>query len=359
MPPTIIPTVLSFDQPHPKDQLLFFGKPLSLQRYDNPRYAIFNELEDRQASFFWRPKDIKLTADRTSVSRLTEAEKWVWRSNLEFQIIGDSMLSRSINSLIDRCTNSTLEACMQAWAYFETIHSRSYTYLLDNAIADTAAFYDAVTDNAEIRSRVEVLRAKLDALLGEGTGDPYQDLFNAVVGLQIMEGVTFYVSFACSFYFAARGSMVGNGNIIQLIARDENLHVAITQNILKIWRDVPEEGFSDIVSKNKERVIEAYRVAVQAEKDWAQYLFSKGNLVGLTAASLGAYAEYAGNNRLVNQGYPRIFETTSNPFSGWITPFLDSTVQQSAPQETDITAYAKTVTPTSNAGDRFSKWRKS
>lgn len=336
------PTVLSLLAVHPKDQPLFFGEPLSLQRFDNPRYPIFNKLTDDQDSFFWRPRDVNLTADRTSVSTLTESEHWVWRQNLMFQIMGDSMLSRSINAIIAKCTNSSLEACLQMWAAFETIHSRSYTWILDNAIPDTSQFYDDVMNNQEIVNRAMSLKAKFDALLGESK-DERQNLFNAVVAAQVMEGLTFYVSFACSFYFAARGKMVGNGNIIQLIARDENLHVAITQNILRIWRNFPHEGMADIVKNSHELVVEAYRIGVQAEKDWAAYLFSKGNLVGLTAAGMNQFSEYLANNRLVNLGKPRLFAATTNPFSGWIDPYFNSMSNSPMPQETEVTAYAKTA----------------
>jgi len=334
-------TVLSLQPSNPRKQLMFLGEPIGLQRFDHPRYPIFNELTDRQQSYFWRHKDISLTKDRGDHARLTTSERAIFDDNLRFQIAGDSMLSRSINALISHCTNSSLESCMQWWASFETLHSRSYTHILDNAYADPSGFYDSVLDSPAIVNRMTNLKSKFDTLLTTNSTDLRQNLFNAVLAAQIMEGVTFYVSFACSFYFAARGQMTGNGGIIKLISRDENLHVAITQNIMRFWRDVPEEGFADLYRQNTDLIYEAYRMAVQEEKDWANHLFSQGSIVGLTPAGLGSYSEWLGNTRLRSLRLREIFPTQVNPFDGWIKPFFDSQSVQPALQEEDGTSYAK------------------
>jgi len=338
------PTVLSLEPCKPQDQLLFLGTPPGLQRYDNPKHPIFLELTDKQFDFIWRHSDINVSKDRGDHARLTDAERDIFDNNLRFQIAGDSMLSRSINTLASFCTNSQLEICMSWWSTFETIHSRSYTHLLSNAYPNPGSFFDSVLETPAIVSRVNTLKRRFDALLSTDGSDLRQNIFNAVLAAQIMEGVTFYVSFACSFYFAQQGKMTGNGSIIKLISRDENLHVAITQNILKIWRDRPEEGFQDIYNNavNQGLIHEAYRMAVEEEKHWGEFLFSGGrNLVGLTPRGLGAYSEHIANNRLVNMRLQPVFGAVDNPFKGWITPYFDSRAVQTAPQEEDITTYTR------------------
>jgi ribonucleoside-diphosphate reductase beta chain len=191
--------------------------------------------------------------------------------------------------------------------------------------------------------RAQAISNRYDTLLNTRSSDPKQQIFDALLATQITEGLTFYVSFACSFYFGYRGKMEGNAKIINLISRDENLHVAITQNILKILRDQPKEGFQEIFKKNEERVYEAYRMAVEAEKNWADYLFSKGNLIGLTSDSLKQYVEWLADNRLSSMGYSKIYNAKSNPLSGWLDSFYDSKKVQVAPQETEISSYVKGV----------------
>ncbi len=321
---------------------LFLGEDLALQRYDRLKYPKFYELYEQQLSFYWRPQEIALYKDAADYKALTNEERFVFDSNIRFQTMVDSMLSRSIHQIMDHVTNPELEICMNVWSFFETIHSNSYTYILQNVHPDASKFFDSILEDKEIVKRAEAISSKYDDLLGQSK-DPRQRIFDALISTQITEGVTFYVSFACSFYFGYRGKMEGNSKIINLIARDENLHVAITQNILKPLRDVKAEGFQDIVEKSEEKVYEAYRVAVQSEKDWADYLFSKGSLIGLTAESLKQYIEWLANNRLSSLGYRRIFPAKANPLSGWLDSFYDSKKTQVMPQETEISSYSKAI----------------
>lgn len=321
---------------------LFLGEPLSLQRYDRIKYPKLDELYDQQCTFFWRPTEIALSKDAADYHKLADEERFVFDSNIRFQTTVDSMLSRSIHQLRTHVTNTELEACMGAWAFFEDIHSRSYTYLLQNVHTNASRFFDSVMEDKEIVKRAHAISSKYDELLGDPK-DLRQCIFDALLVTQITEGLTFYVSFACSFYFGYRGKMEGNAAIINLIARDENLHVAITQNVMKYLRDNKDEGFQDIVEKSEDKVYEAYTIAVQAEKDWADYLFSKGNLVGLTSDSLKQYVEWLANNRLSSLGYKRIFGTKTNPLAGWLDGFYDSKKNQIAPQEVQGTSYVKSV----------------
>jgi ribonucleotide reductase beta subunit family protein with ferritin-like domain len=333
------------------DQLrnpMFFGEDLSLQRYDQIKYPKFYELYDQQLNFFWRPQEVSLVKDISDYKALSDEERFVFDSNLKFQTMTDSMLSRSIHELMKYVTNPELEICMNTWSFFETIHSNSYTYILNNVYPDATKFFNSVLEDREIVKRATAISEKYDKLLGyDGTKDPKQQLFDAVLSTQITEGLIFYVSFACSFYFGYRGKMEGNSKIIKFISRDENLHVAITQNIMKNWINNPDEGFQDLVKKNEDKVYEAYKIAVEAEKDWAEYLFSRGNLVGLTSDSLKHYIEWLANNRLSSLGYKKIYaDAKTNPLAGWLDSYYDSKKLQVAPQETELSSYVKGVDST-------------
>ena len=273
---------------------------------------------------------------------LSEEERFVFDSNLKFQTMTDSMLSRSIHEIMSYVTNPELEICMNVWSFFETIHSNSYTYILQNVYSDASKFFDSILEDKEIVKRAEFISSKYDKLL-RGTTDIREKIFDALLATQIVEGVTFYVSFACSFYFGYRGKMEGNAKIIGSIARDENIHVAITQNIFKYLRDNKDEGFQNIIKANEDKVYESYKMAVEAEKEWADYLFSKGSLVGLTAESLKKYVEYLANQRLTSLGYKKIYDTKINPIAGWLDSFYDSKKVQVAPMETEISSYIKGV----------------
>lgn len=324
---------------------IFLGKNLGLQRYDIKKYPIFYELYDKQLSFFWRPQEVSLLKDRADYQLLTEEERFVFDSNLQFQTFCDSLLSRAIHTIMQYVTNPELEICMNAWSFFETIHSNSYTYILENVYSDSNAFFNSILENQEIQKRAKEICGKYDELLNNHGTDVKQKIFDALLATQIIEGLTFCVSFATSFYFGFRGKMEGNSKIIGLISRDEiQAHVAITQNILKILAKYKDEGFQDIIKANESKVYEAYSMAVEMEKNWADYLFSRGNLVGLTKDSLKVYVEWLANNRLVSMGYNKLFPNTkTNPLAGWLDSFYDSKKVQVAPQETEISSYIKGI----------------
>lgn len=335
---------------------IFLGDDLSLQRYDKQKYPKFYDLYDQQLNFFWRPQEISLVKDIADYKILSDEERFVFDSNLKFQTMTDSMLSRSIHQIMKHVTNPELEICMNTWSFFETIHSNSYTYILQNVYPDATKFFDSILDNKEIVKRAKDISEKYDKLLSSENDDIRQQIFDAILATQITEGLIFYVSFACSFYFGYRGKMEGNSKIIKFISRDENLHVSITQNIIRYLKENKSEGFQDIIKNSEDKIYEAYKIAVDAEKQWADYLFSKGNLIGLTNESLKHYIEWLANNRLTSMGYKKLFpDAKTNPLSGWLDSYYDSKRLQVAPQETEISSYVKGVdnTISDNAFDNF------
>ncbi len=335
-------------------QPLFFGEDLNLQRYDRFKYPVFFELFKKQEEFFWWPHEIALQKDRNDYKELTTEERFVFDQNLRFQTLGDSMLSRSIHTLKQHVTNPELEICMNTWARFEGIHSYSYSYLLNNVHPDATKFFDSIMEDKEIVSRAELIRDNYDKILGsDDKKDKKEQIYDCVLSTNVMEGLVFYVSFACSFYFGYRGKMEGNAKIIKFIQRDEALHFAITQNLLKIFREDDREGFTTIAKKSEDKVYAYYEQAVKNEVEWSQYLFSKGALLGLNPDVLGGYAKWLCDNRLRSLGYKKLFNQKQNPISGWLDSYLDSSKVQVAPQETEISAYKIGARNTNITEDTF------
>ena len=335
-------TVLNKTSTDILSQPMFLGKPLGLQRYDVIKYPEFKRSYETQRGQYWQAQEVKnISNDRAQFEALSEAEKFIFVNNLQFQTMGDSCLSRTIDLLKQYVTNSELEFTMNWWSVVENTHSESYSYILQNIVKNPSDFFEDIYKNEAVMKRAEQLTSKFDALLKTESKDPKEEIFRTVLSLQIAEGILFYVSFACSFWFGSRGIMVGNADIIKLIQRDEDEHVAITQNIMKRWKSDPSEGFQEILKKNEELIYEAYRIAVQNEKDWATHLFSKGSLLGLNEAIIHGYVEWLGNIRLRSMGYNQIFETKKNPIGSWIQQYIKSDEVDAAPQEKNILDYEK------------------
>ncbi|MGL1935304.1 MAG: ribonucleotide-diphosphate reductase subunit beta [Fibrobacterales bacterium] len=321
---------------------LFFGKDLSIQRYDIFKYKKFFDIYQQQMSFFWRPEEINVALDGGQFKGLSENEKWIFTQNLKYQILLDSVQSRAIPFIVERTSNPEFEAAAKAWEFFETIHSYSYTYIIKNIYSNPSEVFDNIINDKEIIKRAtsvtEYYNKLIENVPDESLYDKKKKLYLTLISVNILEGIRFYVSFACSYSFAERGTMEGNAKIISLINRDENIHLAITQNLLNSFRTEKDEGFQKVVKDCEKTVIEMYQKAAEEEMEWARYLFKDGSILGLNEEILIKYMKWLTNKRMKAIGLEGLFPTESNPIN-WIKNWTESKNVQVAPQETEIESY--------------------
>jgi ribonucleoside-diphosphate reductase beta chain len=356
-------TVFNTEQVNTKKQPMFFGKPLGIQRYDSYKYPIFDKLTTQQLSYFWRPEEVSLQKDRGDYQTLRPEQKHIYTSNLKYQIMLDSVQGRGPGmAFIPYCSLPELEACMEVWGFMEMIHSRSYTYIIKNVYSDPSEVFDKIVTDERILERASSVTESYDDFIRSaqmwGTGNMWQDdfrqspsaqweikdvkrkLYRAVANVNILEGIRFYVSFACSFAFGELKLMEGSAKIISLIARDENQHLAITQNILNKWRDGDDPEMKQIMKEEEEWTYKMFDRAVNEEKKWADYLFKDGSMIGLNDKLLQQYVEWIANRRLKAIGLKPQYDiaATNNPLP-WTQHWISSKGLQVAPQETEVESY--------------------
>lgn len=333
----------------------------TIQRYDTLKYKQFDQLTDKQLGFFWRPEEVDIYQDAKDFKALTSHEQHIFTSNLKRQILLDSVQGRapaeSFGSIVSL---PELENWIITWTFSETIHSRSYTHIIRNVYSNPSQVFDEMMDIEEIVNCADAISGYYDKLiemagyynlLGEGTHtvngkkvvvDRYEmkkQLYLALMSVNILEGVRFYVSFACSWAFAELKKMEGNAKIIKLIARDENLHLASTQMLLKLLRK-EDPDFEKIAAETEEECIQMFVDAVDQEKEWAEYLFKDGSMIGLNTNLLHAYVEFIANKRLKALGMKTLYDRplNTNPLP-WTQHWLSSSGLQVAPQETEVESY--------------------
>jgi len=335
---------------------MFFGQSVNVARYDQQKYPIFEKLIEKQLSFFWRPEEIDLSSDRNEYADLPENEKHIFISNLKYQTLLDSVQGRSPNvALLPLVSIPELETWIETWSFSETIHSRSYTHIIRNIVADPGMVFDDIVTNEEIVKRAMSVTEYYDELIAL-TNHMYANkidleadhefrkkiktaMYLTVVSVNVLEAIRFYVSFACSFSFAERSLMEGNAKVIKLIARDEALHLSGTQNMITIMRDGQDDPEMAVIAKEQlENTYTIFREAAEQEKEWAEYLFKNGSMIGLNASILKDYVEYITNVRLRALKLDPIFENKSNPLP-WMNNWLVSDNVQVAPQESEISSY--------------------
>ena len=356
-------TVFNTEEVDTKKQPMFFGKPLGVQRYDNFKYNQFENLTKQQLGYFWRPEEVSLQKDRGDYQSLRPEQKHIYTSNLKYQIMLDSVQGRAPGmAFLPYCSLPELEACMEVWSFMEMIHSRSYTYVIKNVYSNPSEVFDKILSDDRILERAASVTESYDTFINYaqewGQGSMWKDdwkaspssvwtrkdlkrhLYRAVANVNILEGIRFYVSFACSFAFGELKCMEGSAKIISLIARDENQHLAITQNIINNWRKGDDPEMKEIVKEEEQWTYSMFDRCVNEEKLWAEYLFQDGSMIGLNDKLLYQYVEWIANKRMKSIGLKPVYDipARNNPLP-WTQHWISSKGLQVAPQETEVESY--------------------
>lgn len=342
-------------------QPMFFGEPVAVARYDTVKYPKFEKQTDTMLGYFWRPDEIDVSKDAIDFDRLTRHEQHIFTSNLKRQILLDSVQGRGITESLTPYTSlPEIEVLGVTWEFFETIHSRSYTHIIRNVYSDPSKVFDSMLDIPEIIDCAEYISKYYDdfieyAKLYEFSENGYSVTRNGVAveptlrelktklwlclnSINALEGIRFYVSFACSWAFAEMKKMEGNAKIIKFICRDENTHLAASTNIIKTLVKEDSE-FAEIAEQCHDQVKQIFEQAVEQEKQWADYLFKDGSMIGLNAKLLKEYVEWIGAKRMRSLGYePSWSVSRTNPLP-WTERWIGGGSVQVAPQQTQISSY--------------------
>lgn len=345
-------------------QYMFFGPPLGIQRYDVHKFPVFYKLTQEQLGAFWRPEAYPLTKDRTDYQKLSSEQKHIFTSNLKYQIMLDSVQGRGPGlAFLPYCSLPELESCMIAWEFMEMIHSYSYTYIIKNVYANPSDVFDKIIDDENIMERANSVTESYDDYLQSannygasnlwkfnledveiGKSELYEvkrKLYRAIVNVNILEGIRFYVSFACSFAFGELHLMEGSAKIISKIALDERLHLFLTQNILTKWKNGSDDpDMKKIAQEEEGNVYRMFDKTVNEEKRWANYLFKDGSMIGLNDKLLHNYVEWIANRRMKAIGLKPIYDISANnnPLP-WTEDWLNSKNVQNPPQEEQLESY--------------------
>jgi len=356
-------TVFNSEEVDTKKQPMFFGQPLGVQRYDSFKYPVFDRLTTQMLGYFWRPEEVSLQKDRSDYQSLRPEQKHIFTSNLKYQILLDSVQGRGPGMAFAPYTAlPELESAMNVWQFMEMIHSKSYTYIIKNVYPDPSEVFDTILNDERILDRANSVTRAYDEFINEAhqwdQSNLWKDgwensqakdfalhelkrkLYRAVANVNILEGIRFYVSFACSFAFGELKLMEGSAKIISLISRDENQHLVLTQNIMKNWMNGDDPEMKQIAEEEKDNVITMFKNAVKEEKEWAEYLFKDGSMIGLNDKLLSQYVEWIANKRMKALGLDPIYDQPlrNNPLP-WTQHWISSKGLQVAPQETEVESY--------------------
>lgn len=323
---------------------MFFDNGVDIARYDQVKYPQLEKITDKQLGFFWRPEEVDVSKDKKDFHELSKHEQHIFTSNLKRQILLDSVQGRAPNlAFLPICSLPEVENWIETWSFFETIHSRSYTHIIRNIYANPSEIFDTMLDIKEITKCGDDISKYYDELIADNNTatnkmDHKRSLYMCLISANALEGIRFYVSFACSWAFAELKKMEGNAKIIKFIARDENTHLAATTVMLRSLLK-EDKDFEKIAKKYEEQVVQLFVDVIEQEKEWARYLFKDGSMIGLNDTILENYVEWIGCKRMRALGLPCPYTVPKmNPLP-WTEKWISGGNVQVAPQETEISSY--------------------
>jgi ribonucleoside-diphosphate reductase beta chain len=355
-------TVFNSNKVEYTKQPMFFGSPLGVQRYDINKYPVFYKLTQEQLGAFWRPEEFPLQRDRADYMKLRPEQKHIFTSNLKYQIMLDSVQGRGPGQFLPYCSLPELESAIIAWEFMEMVHSYSYTYIIKNVYTDPTEVFDTIIEDERILERASSVTESYNDFINSaqnygsselwkfnnegvtlGQSELYEvkrKLYRAIMNVNILEGIRFYVSFACSFAFGELQLMEGSAKIIKKIAIDEALHLVLTQNILTKWKKGDDPDMAKIAQEEEDWSYAMFDRAVNEEKAWAQYLFKDGSMIGLNEKLLYNYIEWNANRRMKAIGLKPAYDIplSADPLP-WMSKWLNSKNEQVPPQEENLTGY--------------------
>lgn len=324
--------------------------PVTVQRFEEVKYPKLQKYEETARGFFWVPEEISLTKDKIDHKEASDAIKHIFTSNLLRQTALDSIQGRAPSQVLGPvCSIPELEALTLTWGFFETsIHSKSYSHIIRNVYGVPKEEFNKIHDTQPIISMASSIGMHYETLhrincrkeIGEviDEHEHIKAIWLALNASYALEALRFMVSFATSLAMVENKIYIGNGNIISLILQDEVLHKEWTAYIInQVVKEDPR--FAQAKIECEKEVYEMYLDVIREEKNWAEYLFSKGVVIGLNSEILKDFVDYTAFNALkeigvkYNENHPK-----SSPIP-WFNKHVNINKKQTALQENESTNY--------------------
>jgi ribonucleoside-diphosphate reductase beta chain len=324
--------------------------PVTVQRFEEVKYPKLQKFEELARGFFWVPEEISLTKDKMDHKEASDAVKHIFTSNLLRQTALDSIQGRAPFQVFGPvCSIPELEALTLTWSFFETsIHSKSYSHIIRNVYGVPKDEFNKIHDTAEIAGMAANVGRYYEALhilnsrkeLGEEIPvyDHKRAIWLALHASYALEALRFMVSFATSLAMVENKIYIGNGNIISLILQDEILHGEWTAWIINnVLKDDPD--FIAIEQECQNEVYAMYMDVIREEKEWAEFLFKLGPVIGLNATILKDFVDYTAFTKLKEVGIKYLEDHPRQSPIPWFNKHVNINKKQTALQENESTNY--------------------
>lgn len=319
---------------------MFFGEGRGIQEFVDLPYPEFLKLKDQQKDQDWPHDEFILFQDAKDLAGMNQASRHIFTSNFQSQIFADTVQGRGPAWLVPYCSDPALEGLLIEWARSEVLHSRTYSNILTSIYPNPRLVLDMIEQKPEIFKRFSQATQAYDVFFANPTKE---NLVMLMAAINILESLAFVGSFACNFSFAQRGLVESVAKFLALIFRDEKLHIAITQYIIKNWRTGKDgKEWKEIWYDNRSKIADMYHHGLAEEFEWNKYLFQYGSpLPNLNEQLLNDWDEFNANNSMKRIGLTVKSKVTKNPLPWIKLQYENQKLNSFAPQETKKTDYVK------------------
>jgi ribonucleoside-diphosphate reductase beta chain len=324
--------------------------PVTIQRFEEVKYQKLQKIEQSARGFFWVPEEVNLSKDANDMKDASEAVSHIFTSNVLRQTALDSLQGRAPAQVFTPvCSIPELEAIMSNWSFFETnIHSRSYSHIIRNiynvpkevfnTIHDTQEIIEMASSIGDYYDKLHTVNCKKELGITVDEQEHINAIWLALHASYALEAFRFMVSFATSLAMVENKIFMGNGNIISLILQDELLHKEWTAWMInQVIKEDPRFAKAKVECEPEVRKI--YEDVIREEKEWADYLFKKGPVIGLNAAILRDFVDYTAVDALKQIGIKYWNPAPKNTPIPWFNKHADTSKKQTALQESESTSY--------------------
>lgn len=330
-----------------KRQMFLDGR-VTIQRYDDYAYPMLAKFEDTQQGFFWRPTEVNLSKDQIDFKEASKAVRHIFTANLLRQTALDSIQGRApVQIFTPVASVPELEALVNAWSFFEIIHSRSYSHIIRNIYNVPKDEFNKIHDTEEIVSmassigkyydELHLLNSMKEAGIEVTEHAHIKAIYLALIASYGLEAIRFMVSFATSLGMVENKLFIGNGNIIALILQDEMLHTDWTAWIInRVVKDDPR--FAQVADECRQEAREMLLDVIQEEKNWAKYIFREGTVIGMNEKIMCSHVDWTAQSRLKDIGIKYDGGVRSAPLP-WFGKHMNTNKKQTALQENESVAY--------------------
>jgi ribonucleoside-diphosphate reductase beta chain len=324
--------------------------PVTIQRFEEVKYNKIANFENTARGFFWQPEEVSLTKDSQDFKDASDAVKHIFTSNLLRQTALDSLQGRGPTQVFTPvCSLPEVEALMYNWGFFETnIHSKSYSHIIRNiynvpkdvfnTIHDTKEIVDMASGVGKYYDYLHMINCRKELLEKFPEREHIKAIWMALHASYALEAFRFMVSFATSLAMVENRIFIGNGNIIQLILQDEILHKEWTAWLInQVIKEDPR--FAAVKAECEREVYQLYMDVIREEKEWADYLFKHGPVIGLNANILRDFVDFTAKNALNEIGIKYTEPAPKTTPIPWFNKHVDTSKKQTALQENESTNY--------------------